>query len=29
MGRKYMRAHHHVNWRKAVPMIVSDKWRKE
>lgn len=29
MGRRYMRAHHHVNWRKAVPMIVSDKWRKE
>lgn len=28
MGRRYMRAHHHVNWRKAVPVIISGKWAK-
>jgi hypothetical protein len=28
MGDGHSRMHHHVKWRYAVPMILSDKWRK-
>lgn len=28
MGSGHSRMHHHVKWRYAVPLILSDKWRK-
>lgn len=28
-GQTATRLHHHINWRKAVPMIVSDRYRKD
>lgn len=28
MGSVHRRMHHHVKWRYAVPLILSDKWRK-
>jgi hypothetical protein len=29
MGEKYKRLHHDVSWNNAVPLIISDKHRKE
>lgn len=28
MGDKHYRLHHHINWRNAVPKIISEEWRK-
>lgn len=28
MGETHRRMHHSINWRRAVPQIISDSWRK-
>ena len=28
MGNVHMRLHHHINWRKAVPLIIPQQFRK-
>ena len=29
MGSKHFRMHHRVSWGNCVPLIISDKWRKQ
>lgn len=29
MGEQYLRIHHSISWRNAVPKILSEEWRKE